>query len=329
MSGGHDDHRDQREGPHVVVVPGRAEREARVDGVLLGPVEGRVEPGADPRVAHRVARELSVGAVQDEREVQAQGRADVPGSGAGRGARRRREGDEQRQDRHLIGRQPPVRAPAREVARPRADREGGEEAVPGLDRRVQPDPLVVHGRHGGQRPGARGVVAGHLGDHVAQRDLAHRDVAVGDQALGDRVGHARVLGQAAQLGQHAGGPGTRVTLDDEYSRHVRGRESGVRDDEPQRVPVADEPVVDQRDPPGIGAEAPIERARRDDLDLGYRSGQRGQLGEQRGRVGVGRGGGRFRDDQCRGQAPSLLMQRWSLHRRETGYVGAPRNNETG
>src|SRR5207248_699521 len=89
------DHRAQRQRPYVVTAPGCSEGEARVVGVLLGPVEGGVQPGAERGVLEGVAGELSVGAVQDEgRDQQDTGR-DEAAAGAGGRAARRDQGGEQ------------------------------------------------------------------------------------------------------------------------------------------------------------------------------------------------------------------------------------------
>src|SRR6202008_4088482 len=60
------DHGAEGEGPYVVATAGGAQGEPGVVGVLLGPVEGGVQPGAEGGVLERVAGQLPVGAVQYE-----------------------------------------------------------------------------------------------------------------------------------------------------------------------------------------------------------------------------------------------------------------------
>lgn len=72
MSAGLEDHRAERQRPHVVPAARRAEGEPGVVRVLLGPVEGGVEPRAEGGVLEGVAGELAVGAVQYEGEEEEQ-----------------------------------------------------------------------------------------------------------------------------------------------------------------------------------------------------------------------------------------------------------------
>src|SRR3954468_4590412 len=78
-----DDECSKRPCPQVAE-PGapRADGKPGVDGVLLGPVKGDVEPGAERREGAREPRELSVDAVESERHLQQDGPGDEAGSSA-------------------------------------------------------------------------------------------------------------------------------------------------------------------------------------------------------------------------------------------------------
>ncbi len=163
MAAGLEHHRAEREDPHVVATTGGAEGEARVVGVLLGPVEGGVEPGAHRRVLERVAGELPVGAVQDEGEEEQHSGRDVTAAGAGRRAAGRDQRGDQRGGGDLVRGEAPACAPAGDVTGVRADEVRGEEAVVGLHRAAQPYGLVVDGGHGGPRGVAFLGRGGHRG----------------------------------------------------------------------------------------------------------------------------------------------------------------------
>src|SRR5690606_25319632 len=123
------DHRAEGERPDVVAAAGRAEGEARVGGVLLGAVEGGVEPGAEGGVLQRVAGELAVGAVQHDGGEQQHTGGDETAAGAGGRAAGRDQRGEQGGGGDLVRGQTAAGAPARDVAGVGADEEGGEEAV--------------------------------------------------------------------------------------------------------------------------------------------------------------------------------------------------------
>ncbi len=259
MPAGLQDHGAERERPHVVAAAGGTEGQARVVGVLLGPVEGGVQPGAEGGVLQRVAGELSVGAVQDERRDQQHAGGDESAAGAGGGAAGRYQRGEQGGRGDLVGGQAAAGAPAGDVARVRADEEGGEEAVAGLDGRLQPDRLVVHGGHGLPCLVARLRVDGDGGDETAQLGAVHLG-AVGVQGGGDPVGQAGDHGGgAAEPGGRApagGGlpghrPGQRLPagpLRGDGAGYGGDREAGVGQTQPQGVQVADESGVDDGDP---------------------------------------------------------------------------------
>ena len=117
----------------------RARRRPRIPWCGRRPSRGRRRTS---RTA-RVARELAVDAVGDEREVEQHRARDVARLLAGRERGRGGEADAERDHRDLIRRDPSPRGPARHVARPGADEEGREEPVGALDRRLQPDLLLV------------------------------------------------------------------------------------------------------------------------------------------------------------------------------------------
>ncbi len=103
---GLEDHRAERERPHVVAAAGGAEGESGVVRVLLGPVEGGVEPRAERGVPQGVAGELAVGAVQHEGDDQQQSGGDETAAGAGGRAARRYERGDQRGGGDLVGVRP-------------------------------------------------------------------------------------------------------------------------------------------------------------------------------------------------------------------------------
>ena len=254
MAAGLQDHRAERERPHVVAAAGRAEREARVVGVLLGPVEGRVQPGAERGVLQGVAGELPVGAVQDEGEEEQQAGGDVAGAGAGGRAARRDQRGEQRGGGDLVRGQAAAGAPAGEVAGVRADAVGGEEAVAGLDRGAQPDRLVVDGGDGLAGLVARLRVGRDGGDQGAELGAVHGD-AVGVEGRGERGrrGSRSVTARPPRRGALAGpGPGSapgapRAARTPRRGR-ARGGEAGVGERQAQGVPVCRRSGVDDGDP---------------------------------------------------------------------------------
>lgn len=263
MAAGLQDHRSERERPYVVAVAGGAEGEARVVRVLLGPVKRGVQPGAHRRVLQRVAGELPVGAVEDEREEQQQPCGDVAAAAAGGRAARRDQRGEQGGGGDLVRGEAAACAPAREVARVRADEVRGEEPVTGLHRAPQPYRLVVDRRHGGLRGGAGGLVDGDGGDERAELGALH-DGALGLQRDGEAAGHGavgdghgvRVAGRPhGDAGAHrrsgaAQGPDERracLRLHGERTGDGGGRESRVGQSEPEGVDVPDEAGVDEGD----------------------------------------------------------------------------------
>ncbi|GDY78520.1 hypothetical protein SAV31267_080050 [Streptomyces avermitilis] len=293
------DHRAEGERPYVVAATGRAEGEARVVGVLLGPVEGRVEPGAERRVLQGVTGELPVGAVEDEGEQEQQAGRDEPGAGAGGRAARRDQGGEQGRGGDLVGGQTAAGAPAGQVARVRADEVGGEEAVPGLHGGTQPYRLVVDGRDGLADLVAGLRVGGDGGDECAEVGAVHLD-AVGVEGRGDALGEVvhddgGTAGRRGALpGQGAGQrlPGAGLGR---YGAGQRGGlETRVGETEAQRVEVAHEAGVDDRDPlvrrhggeerlcvTGVGGDPHVE-AERPQIAFERRSGDR-LTGEDGGR----------------------------------------------
>ena len=215
-------HRAERQRPYVVAAAGGAEGEARVVGVLLGAVEGGVQPGAERGVLQRVAGELPVGAVQDEGEEQQHAGGDEAAAGAGGRAARRDQRGEQRGGGDLVRGQAAAGAPAGEVAGVRADAEGGEEAVAGLHGDAQPYGLVVDGGDGlpGLVAGLR--VGGHGGDERCparagarrrRRRRGRRRARSGSSAVGTATAVPRASARAggARAGQRRGraqGPGS-------------------------------------------------------------------------------------------------------------------------
>ena len=127
-----------------VAHPARADRQAGEREVLLRAVEDRVQPRAELGERARVAGELAVHAVGGERDLQQHRAGDQPPALAGGERRRRRARPISTRDgRDLVGREPAMRAPAGDVARVGRDEEGREEAVAGLDGRVEQDLVLV------------------------------------------------------------------------------------------------------------------------------------------------------------------------------------------
>ncbi len=242
MPTGHQDHGAERERPDVVAVPGGAEREARVEGVLLRAVEGRVQPGAHRRVLQGVAGELPVGAVQDEGDQQQDTRGDVAPALAGGGAACRDQRGDQRGGGDLVRGQAAARAPAGDVARVRADEEGGEEPVAGLHGGPQADGLVVHGGDRG-----RGHLALRLGGGDGSDQGAELGALDGGPGRLDDGGEpVRVRAAVAVFRRERGGlvegrPGAR--LDGEGAGHGAGVEARVGQREAQCVDVPHEGAV--------------------------------------------------------------------------------------
>lgn len=231
-------HSAEGERPYVVAAAGGAEREARVVRVLLGPVEGRVQPGTHRRVLQRVAGELPVGAVQDEGEEEEQPGGDVAAAGAGRRAAGRDQRGQQGGGGDLVRREAAAGAPAGDVAGVRADEERGEEAVVGLHGAAQPHRLVVDRVTGAVCRRALRLVDRHGRDQRAQLGALHGGApgvhgggeTAGQGAVGDRHGgRARGDARAPGLGrgvQGRGERGARLRLRGERAGHGGRGEAG-------------------------------------------------------------------------------------------------------
>lgn len=246
------DHRAEREGPYVVAAARRSEGEARVVGVLLGAVEGRVQPGAERRVLQRVAGELPVRAVQDEGEQEQQPGRDESGAGAGGGAARGDQRGDQRGGGDLVRGQAAAGAPAGDVARVRADAVRGEEAVAGLHGTAQAYGFVVHGGDGLPDLVALLRVGGNRGDEGAELGAEHGDavrVEGRGEALGEVVGgDGETAGGGALTGHGPGQRPARLGLHRYGAGQRGGREPWVREAEAQCVQVPHEAGVDDGDP---------------------------------------------------------------------------------
>ncbi len=297
MPAGLQDHRAERERPHVVAAPGRAQGEARVVGVLLGAVERGVEPGAERRVLQGVAGDLAVDAVQDEGRDQQDAGRDEAGPGAGGRAGRRDERGEQGRGGDLVRGEAAAGAPARDVAGVRADEVRGEEAVAGLHGRLQAYGLVVDGGDGLACLVAGLRVGGDRGDKAAQLGAVHVaavGVEGGDDAVGEVVQEGRAAACRVLAGDRAGQRLTAAGLCGDGARYRGERKAGVGEAEAQRVQVADEAGVHDGDAPvtgdgreerlrlgGVGCGPDVE-AERPQIGLDRRSGDR-LTGEDGGR----------------------------------------------
>ena len=217
-------HRLQRqrgagEQPHRVAGAARADREAGEDEVLLGAVEDRVQPRAELGERARVARELAVDAVEREREPGAGSRPPRARALAGRERRGGEQPDGERDQRHLVGREPAAGRPAGDVLRVGRDEERREEAVGALDRRVEQRLVLVvlldllggaveRRRRQRARPEQRAQLRGaDVGPRAHEADEQQRgDVVGGDRAPPLELGGVlrRELGGVEHLARRRG-----------------------------------------------------------------------------------------------------------------------------